>query len=95
MNFTDSDHNDTHTVSATLKSKTLSSGSVIPATTLAHLNTAMSSSILTDSNGSGKLKWAFSAEDDDFDFLVEEPDADADLRGQAEGQSRRIDHEDW
>lgn len=69
MNFTDSDRNDTHTVSASLKTKTLSNGSVIPAATLAHINSAMSTSILNDSNGSGKLKWAFSAEDDDFDFL--------------------------
>jgi VCBS repeat-containing protein len=69
MNFTDSDRSDTHTVSASLKSKTLSNGSVIPAATLAHINSAMSTSILNDSNGSGKLKWAFSAEDDDFDFL--------------------------
>ena len=69
MNFTDSDRSDAHTVSASLKTKTLSSGTIIPATTLAHINSAMSTSILTDSNGSGKLKWSFGAEDDDFDFL--------------------------
>lgn len=70
MNFNDSDRRDSHTTSASLKSAVLSSGSVIPASTLAHLNSAMSSIILSDSNGSGKLKWSFSAEDDDFDFLA-------------------------
>jgi VCBS repeat-containing protein len=70
MNFTDSDHSDTHTTSASLKSAVLSSGTVIPASSLAHFNTAMSSTIQSDSNGSGKLKWSFSDEDDDFDFLA-------------------------
>jgi uncharacterized repeat protein (TIGR01451 family) len=70
MNFTDSDHSDTHTTSASLKSAVLSSGSVIPAGSLAHFNTAMTSTIQSDSNGSGKLKWSFSDEDDDFDFLA-------------------------
>lgn len=69
MNFSDSDRSDTHTVSASLKSKTLSNGSVIPAETLTNISNAMSASILTDSNGSGKLKWTFSEQDDDFDFL--------------------------
>src|SRR6202035_3079059 len=32
-------------------------------------NTAMTSHILSDSNGSGQLKWSFSDADDDFDFL--------------------------
>src|SRR5436189_3992063 len=69
MNFTDSDHSDTHTTSSALKTAVLSSGSVIPATSLAHISAAMSSSIQSDSNGSGKLKWNFSAADSDFDFL--------------------------
>jgi len=69
MNFTDSDRNDTHTTSASLKSAVLSSGSVIPSTSLAHLNSAMASVIQTDNNGSGKLKWTFNAADSDFDFL--------------------------
>src|SRR5687768_7845915 len=69
MNFKDSDNGDTHTTSAALKSATLSSGSVIPASTLASIASAMSSTILVDSNTSGKLKWTFSAEDDEFDFL--------------------------
>src|SRR4051812_26186650 len=69
MNFTDSDHSDTHTTSASLKTAVLSSGSVIPASSLAHFNTAMSSVIQTDSNGSGKLKWTFNDADSDFDFL--------------------------
>jgi VCBS repeat-containing protein len=70
MNFTDRDRSDTHTTSSSLKSAVLSSGSVIPGATLAHINSAMSSTIQSDSNGSGKLKWTFSAEDDDFDFLA-------------------------
>ena len=70
MNFTDSDHSDTHTTGATLKSAVLSSGSVIPASSLAHFQAAMTSQITSDSNGSGKLKWMFSDVDDDFDFLA-------------------------
>jgi VCBS repeat-containing protein len=70
MNFTDSDHSDTHTTSATLKSAVLSSGSVIPGASLAHFQTAMTSQMLSDSNGSGKIKWSFSDADDDFDFLA-------------------------
>jgi VCBS repeat-containing protein len=70
MNFTDSDHSDTHTTSATLKSAVLSSGSIIPGASLAHFQTAMSSQMLNDSNGSGKIRWSFSDADDDFDFLA-------------------------
>jgi VCBS repeat-containing protein len=69
MNFTDADHSDTHSTTATLHSAVLSSGSIIPAASLAHFNAAMSSHIVTDSNGSGKISWAFSDADDDFDFL--------------------------
>src|SRR5947207_2037917 len=68
MNFSDSDRNDTHTTSATLHSAALSSGSVIPAASLAHFNAAMTSEILNDHNGSGSLKWSFSDMDEDFDF---------------------------
>lgn len=69
MNFTDADHSDTHTTSASLSSAVLSSGSVIPAASLAHFQAAMTSQITSDSNGAGKLKWNFSDADDDFDFL--------------------------
>jgi VCBS repeat-containing protein len=69
MNFSDSDHSDTHTTSVTLQSAVLSSGTVIPAASLAHFNTAMTSQIQSDHNGSGTLKWSFSDADDDFDFL--------------------------
>lgn len=69
MNFTDSDHSDTHTTTATLHSAVLSSGTIIPPASLAHFQAAMSSQITSDSNGSGKLKWSFSDADDDFDFL--------------------------
>ncbi|QPF83012.1 hypothetical protein IC762_25170 [Bradyrhizobium genosp. L] len=69
MNFKDSDQGDTHTTSATLHSATLSSGSIIPAASLAHFQAAMTSQITTDHSGSGSLKWTFSDADDDFDFL--------------------------
>jgi VCBS repeat-containing protein len=69
MNFTDADHSDTHSTTATLHSAVLSSGSVIPAASLAHFNAAMTSHIVTDSSGSGKISWSFSDADDDFDFL--------------------------
>ncbi len=70
MNFKDSDKSDTHTTSASLGSAVLSSGSVIPASSLSHFQTAMSSQILSDSNGNGSLKWTFSDADSDFDFLA-------------------------
>jgi VCBS repeat-containing protein len=69
MNFTDADHSDTHTTTATLHSAVLSSGSVIPAASLTHFNAAMTSHLVSDSNGSGKISWSFSDADDDFDFL--------------------------
>src|ERR1700754_4384235 len=70
MNFTDSDRSDAHTTNATLQSAVASGGTIVPAASLAHFQTAMTSQILTDSNGSGKLKWSFSDIDDDFDFLA-------------------------
>src|SRR3954471_3152569 len=70
MNFKDQDHSDTHATSATLHSAVLSSGSIIPSTSLSHFQTAMSSQITSDSNGTGKLKWLFSDADEDFDFLA-------------------------
>ncbi len=69
MNFTDADHTDTHTTTATLHSAVLSSGTVIPGASLAHFNAAMTSHLVSDSNGSGKISWSFSDADDDFDFL--------------------------
>jgi VCBS repeat-containing protein len=70
MNFTDADRNDTHTTSAALKSATVAGGTAIPATVLANLQAAMASSIVSDSNGSGKLKWTFGTADSNFDFLA-------------------------
>lgn len=70
MNFSDSDRSDTHTTSASLHSAVLSSGTIIPAASLAHFQTAMTSQITADRNGSGSLKWSFSDIDDDFDFLA-------------------------
>jgi VCBS repeat-containing protein len=69
MNFSDSDHSDTHATSAVLHSAVLSGGSVIPAAALAHFSSAMASQIQSDHNGSGTLKWSFSDADEDFDFL--------------------------
>src|ERR1700710_2586651 len=68
MNFTDADHSDTHTTTATLHSATVSGGTVIPASSLAHFQAAMTSQVTSDSNGSGKLKWTFADADSDFDF---------------------------
>jgi VCBS repeat-containing protein len=70
MNFTDSDHSDTHTTTATLHSSSVSGGTVIPASSLAHFQAAMTSQVTSDSNGSGKLKWTFNDADGDFDFLA-------------------------
>jgi VCBS repeat-containing protein len=70
MNFKDSDHSDTHTTTATLHSTSVSGGTIIPPSSLAHFQAAMTSQITSDSNGSGKLKWTFSDADDDFDFLA-------------------------
>jgi VCBS repeat-containing protein len=70
MNFTDADHSDTHTTSATLHSATVSGGTIIPASSLGHFQAAMTSQITSDSNGSGKIKWSFADADDDFDFLA-------------------------
>jgi VCBS repeat-containing protein len=70
MNFTDADHGDTHTTSAILHSATVSGGTVIPGASLAHFQAAMTSQMLSDSNGSGKIKWSFGDADDDFDFLA-------------------------
>lgn len=72
MNFTDADHSDTHTTTATLHSAVVSGGTVVPAAVLAHFNAAMTSSMVSDSNGSGKIKWSFSDIDDDFDFLAKD-----------------------
>src|ERR1044072_5343037 len=54
LNFKDSDHTDTHTTSASLRSAVLSSGSIIPSTSLSHFQTAMTSQITSDSNGTGQ-----------------------------------------
>ena len=70
MNFTDSDHSDTHTTTATLHSATVSGGTVIPASSLTHFQAAMTSQKISDSNGSGKIKWTFTDADNDFDFLA-------------------------
>jgi VCBS repeat-containing protein len=70
MNFTDSDHSDSHMTTATLHSSSVSGGTIVPASSLAHFQAAMTSQITSDSNGSGKLKWTFADADGDFDFLA-------------------------
>lgn len=70
MSFKDSDRADTHTTSATLHSAVVSGGTTVPAASLANFQTAMQSQILSDANGSGQLKWSFSDQDQDFDFLA-------------------------
>jgi uncharacterized repeat protein (TIGR01451 family) len=70
MNFTDSDHSDTHTTTAALKTAVWSGGSTLPTGALTKFQAGLTSSIVSDSNGSGKLKWTFSEDDRDFDFLA-------------------------
>jgi VCBS repeat-containing protein len=70
MNFKDQDHSDTHTTTATLHSTSVSGGTIIPAASLTHFQSAMTSQVTSDSNGSGKLKWTFADPDSDFDFLA-------------------------
>jgi hypothetical protein len=72
LNFTDSDHTDTHTTTAALKSVVWSGGSTIPTATLTDLTNAMSSVVQSDQHGSGAIQWSFAAEDDDFDFSRQE-----------------------
>src|SRR5258707_348249 len=70
LNFTDADHSDHHTTTASLHSATWSGGSGIPSSVVTDLGVAMTSSMVTDNNGSGTVKWSFSAADKDFDFLA-------------------------
>ena len=70
MNFTDSDHSDTHTTTTALKTAVWSGGSTLPVGALTKFQAGLTSSIVSDSNGSGKLKWTFSEDDRDFDFLA-------------------------
>jgi hypothetical protein len=70
LNFKDSDRNDTHTTSASLRTVSWSGGATIPTDSLSDLANAMSSTVVSDSNGSGQLRWSFSAADSEFDFLA-------------------------
>ena len=70
MNFTDSDHSDTHTTTTALKTASWSGGSTLPSGALTKFQAGLTSSIVSDSNGVGKLKWTFSEDDRDFDFLA-------------------------
>ena len=53
----------------------------------------MSSSILSDNNGSGSLKWNFNAPDKDFDFLAKNETLVLTYEHEGLGQSRRIDEQ--
>jgi VCBS repeat-containing protein len=70
LNFKDKDSTDTHTTSAGLFSAAWSSGHTVPSGELTDFDTALSSSIVSDSNGSGSIRWSFAAPDSDFDFLA-------------------------
>ncbi|MEA2759137.1 MAG: hypothetical protein QOH65_1750 [Methylobacteriaceae bacterium] len=70
LNFRDNDRTDTHTTSASLFSAAWSSGGTVPTSSLTDLAHALSSSIVSDSNGSGQIQWSFAAPDRDFDFLA-------------------------
>jgi VCBS repeat-containing protein len=70
--FNDVNLNDHHTLTETLVSDTLSSGSTIPAATLSALANGLGLTE-TDStgSGSGSVTWNFSAADKNFDFLAQ------------------------
>jgi VCBS repeat-containing protein len=70
LNFKDSDKTDTHTTSAALHSAVLVGGGVIPTSSLTDFQSALTSQITKDMNGSGTVQWLFSEPDDDFDFLA-------------------------
>ena len=70
MDFKDNDKTDTHTTSAALTDAVVSGGTAIPSASLTDLQNALTSTIASDSNGSGVIDWSFSAPDDDFDFLA-------------------------
>src|SRR5947209_1276124 len=70
LSFKDKDNTDTHTTSASLFSAGWLSGHTVPSGELTDFNTALSSSIVSDSNGSGQIRWSFAAPDSDFDFLA-------------------------
>jgi VCBS repeat-containing protein len=70
LSFKDSDHTDTHTTSAALRSAAWSSGHTVPSDSLTDFTHALASTIVSDSNGSGQIRWSFAAPDSDFDFLA-------------------------
>jgi VCBS repeat-containing protein len=79
--FGDADINDTHTASAAVSQTTApawTGGPVIPAATLAALDTAMATAILPPGGGlgllmgsSGRVEWTFSVADNLLDFLAD------------------------
>jgi VCBS repeat-containing protein len=70
LNFKDNDRTDTHTTSASLFSAAWSSGGTVPTGSLTDFTGALTSTIVSDSNGSGQIGWSFAAPDSDFDFLA-------------------------
>jgi VCBS repeat-containing protein len=71
--FTDADLTDTHTVSASLQSATLSSGAALPAGLTSTLASALSTALQTDDSQfvPGQYGWNFALNDDAVDFLAQ------------------------
>jgi VCBS repeat-containing protein len=69
--FTDADTGDTHTVTTTLGTTSVSGGGSVPAATQADLTAAISTT-LHDSTGTGTggIDWSFAIADKDLDFLA-------------------------
>ena len=89
LDFTDSDTNDTHTVTTSLVS---TSGGDVPAGTQADLATALTTT-LNDSTGtgSGTIDWNFAIVDSDLDFLSRRSAIDGRLRRQHQRWQHHID----
>ncbi|WP_420965872.1 VCBS domain-containing protein [Bradyrhizobium sp. B120] len=72
LSFTDVDLNDTHSVANLVHSTTWSGGSTLPSGLAATLASALSTTVSTDSTGTGagSVGFSFSAADSNFDFLA-------------------------
>jgi VCBS repeat-containing protein len=70
--FNDTNLSDQHTFTHNLVSDTLSSGTVIPAATLAALTNGLSlTEVDSTGTGTGSVTWTLSAADKNFDFLAQ------------------------
>src|SRR5262249_703231 len=72
LTFTDVDLNDAHTVGNSLVSATWSGGATLPSGLSTVLASALTTSVSSDStgSGSGSIAFTFSAADNTFDFLA-------------------------